>query len=272
MFHLRPVFPSTKHHAIIGMVHLGPLLERGVKLADVEEAARRDARALVDAQVDALMIENFGDRPFYPDAVPAHTIAAMTRCILAVSAVATGLPLGVNVLRNDARSAIAIAAATEAAMVRVNVHIGSAVTDQGLIHGQAHDTVRLRRTLAPATRIWADVRVKHAAPLAERPVHEEAEELTERGEADALIVSGQRTGGATDPERLRIVREAVGCPVIVGSGASLEQLEALLPVCDGLIVGSSLKVGGEVLAPVDPARARRFVEGVREMSHALISS
>ncbi len=272
MFRLRPIFPDLDHHAVIGMVHLGPLLERGVKLADVEDAARRDARVLVDAGVDALMIENFGDRPFYPDAVPAHTVAAMTRCILAVSAVANGLPLGVNVLRNDARSAIAIAAATEAAMIRVNVHIGSAVTDQGLIHGQAHDTVRLRRSLAPGAQIWADVRVKHAAPLAERPVHEEAEELTERGEADALIVSGQRTGGATDPGRLRIVRDAVRCPVLVGSGAALEQLEVLLPVCDGLIVGSSLKLGGEVLAPVDAQRAQHFVAVAREKSRVLIGA
>jgi hypothetical protein len=260
---LRPVFPGLTHHAVIGMVHLGPLLERGVPLATIEAAACRDADRLAEARVDALMIENFGDRPFYPDAVPGHTLAAMTRCILAVARVAPGLPLGVNVLRNDARSAIAIAAATDAAMVRVNVHIGSAVTDQGLIHGQAHDTVRLRRTLAPTTRIWADVRVKHAAPLAERPIHEEAEELTERGEADALIVSGHRTGGATDPQRLRIVRDAVRAPILVGSGAALDQLDQLLPVCDGLIVGSSIKEGGDVLAPVDANRARAFVDAIR---------
>jgi hypothetical protein len=253
-------------HTLIGMVHLGPLLERGVSLSDVESAACRDAERLVAAGFDALMVENFGDRPFYPDRVPTHTVAAMTRLILAVRRVVGDLPVGVNVLRNDARSALAIAAATDAAMVRVNVHIGSAVTDQGLIHGQAHDTVRMRRDLCPNTRILADVRVKHAAPLAERPLTEEAEELRERGEADALVVSGHKTGGATDPERLRIVRESVDCPVLVGSGAALDQLHNLLPQCDGLIVGSSIKVDGKVLAPVDPARAAAFVAAVRALS------
>lgn len=265
---VRPLFGASaaSGHTLIGMVHLGPLLERGVRLADVEAAARRDATRLAEAGFDALMIENFGDRPFYPDRVPTHTVTAMTRMVLAIRHEVGDLPLGVNVLRNDARSALAIAAATDAAMIRINVHIGSAVTDQGLIHGQAHDTVRLRRDVAPHTRILADVRVKHAAPLAERPVTEEAEELTERGEADALIVSGHKTGGATDPERLRQVRDAVHCPVLVGSGASSEQLGLLLPVCDGLIVGSSIKEGGAVLAPVDPTRARAFVLAVRGLS------
>lgn len=261
---IRPVLPGLERHALIGMVHLGPILERGVALAEVERAACRDAEQLAAAGFDAIVVENFGDRPFFPDAVPAWTIAGMTRCVMAVRrVVGDAFPLGVNVLRNDARAALAIAAATGAQAIRVNVHIGAAVTDQGLIEGKAHETVRLRRQLAPEVKVWADVRVKHAAPVAARSVTEEAEELHERGEADALIVSGLRTGGETDPARLREVRAAVTCPILVGSGAAPEQLTVLMPVCDGLIVGSWLKVGGKVLAPVDPARARDFVMAAR---------
>jgi len=150
--------------------------------------------------------------------------------------------------------------------IRVNVHIGAAVTDQGLVLGKAHETVRARRALAPEVKIWADVRVKHAAPLAVRSVIEEAEELFERGEADALIVSGLRTGGDTDPQRLAEVRAAVACPVLVGSGARPEQLPVLLPVCDGVIVGSWLKEHGDVRAPVDAVRAAEFVHAARSVS------
>ena len=260
---VRPVFPGLTTHALIGMVHLGPILERGVSLAGVERAAVRDAEALAKAGFDAIVIENFGDRPFYPDQVPTWTVAGMTRAILAVRAAVGALPLGVNVLRNDARSALAIAAATDAQAIRVNVHVGAAVTDQGLVMGRAHETVRLRRELCPGVKVWADVRVKHAAPLADRPIAEEAEELAERGEADALIVSGAKTGGATDPERLAEVRRHTRCPILVGSGATPELLPKLLPVCDGLVVGSWLKVGGQVLAAVDPARAADFVAAAR---------
>lgn len=260
---LRPVFPGLSRHALIGMVHLDPLLDKGFALAAVEAKAVADAVVLKGAGFDAIVIENFGDTPFYPDVVPPHTIAAMTRCIMAVRHAVGDLPLGVNVLRNDARSALAIAAATDSQAIRVNVHSGAAVTDQGLVMGRAHETVRMRRTLAPDVRIWADVRVKHAAPLAERELTEEALELAERAEADALIVSGAKTGGPTDPARLKRVREAVHVPILVGSGATVDTLPVLLPVCDGIIVGSWLKVGGDVAAPVDPARAKAFVAAAR---------
>jgi len=260
----RPLFDGQPaRHALIGMVHLGRLFDGGPPLAEVERAAVRDAARLCEAGFDAIVVENFGDTPFYPDAVPAHTVAALTRCVLAVQRAAPGVPIGVNVLRNDARSALAIAAASDARAVRVNVHSGAAVTDQGLVMGRAHETVRLRQSLCPGVRIWADVRVKHAAPLVERELAEECEELAERAEADALIVSGAKTGGPTDPARLAAVRRAVGVPVLVGSGATPDMLEALLPVCDGLIVGSWIKLDGRVRAEVDPARARAFVAAAR---------
>ena len=87
---IRPVFPGLTRHALIGMVHLGPILERGVAIADVERDACRDAALLAEAGFDAIVIENFGDRPFYPDVVPAWTIAGMTRCVLAVRAAGRG--------------------------------------------------------------------------------------------------------------------------------------------------------------------------------------
>ncbi|MFO0747743.1 MAG: BtpA/SgcQ family protein [Myxococcota bacterium] len=265
---IRPVFPGiggdVARHALIGMVHLGPLLEKGVALADVERRAVSDAEMLAAAGFDGLVVENFGDTPFYPDEVLPHTIAAMTRMIMAVRrAVGAALPIGVNVLRNDARGALAIAAATGSQAIRVNVHAGAAVTDQGLVMGRAYDTVRQRRALAPEVRIWADVRVKHAAPLAERAIAEEAEELAERAEADVLVVSGAKTGGPTDPARLEQVRRAVHVPILVGSGATPDTLPLLLPHCDGVIVGSWLKHGGDVLTSVDPQRARAFVDAAR---------
>jgi membrane complex biogenesis BtpA family protein len=269
---------APARHALIGMVHLGPILAAGRArvraLAAVEDAACRDAEVLAAAGFDALMIENFGDTPFFPEAVPAHTIAGMTRCILAVRRVSP-LPVGVNVLRNDARSALAIAAAVDAEMVRVNVHAGVAATDQGLISGRAYETVRYRDALDVATgnltRIWADIRVKHAAPIAPRGLAEEAEELHFRAAADALIVSGAKTGGQTDPTDLRAVRAAVPCPIVVGSGASPATLAALMPVCDALIVGTWIKVAGSTRAAVDPRRAAEFVETARALGAALAS-
>jgi len=250
---------------LVGMVHLGPILDGATPLSATLAAALRDAERLAEAGFDALCVENFGDAPFYPDGVPLHTVAGMARIVAAVTAlVGPSLPVGVNVLRNDAHAALAVAAATGARFIRVNVHVGAMVTDQGIIAGRAHETVRYRRSVAPDVAIYADVQVKHAAPVTPRPLAEEARELVGRGRADAVIVSGASTGGATDPDRVRQVREAVpSAPVIVGSGVTSDTAAGLLQVADALIVGTWVKEGGEVLGPVDVGRARALVAAVR---------
>ena len=119
---------------LIGMVHLGPLpgAARSVPLDEVIDRAVSDAVDLVDAGFDALMIENFGDAPFFADDVPKVTIAAMTRAIAAI-ATQIEVPFGVNVLRNDGLGALAVAAATGAQFIRINVLLGSMSTDPGPI-------------------------------------------------------------------------------------------------------------------------------------------
>jgi membrane complex biogenesis BtpA family protein len=108
--------------------------------------------------------------------------------------------------------------------------------------------------------ILADVNVKHAAPLAIRPVAEELADLVQRGGADALIVSGAATGKAADLDELREVKAAAGnVPVLVGSGVTAEAVSQLLPHCDGLIVGTSLKADGRIDHPVDAERVRALV-------------
>jgi membrane complex biogenesis BtpA family protein len=257
----RPALPEVASGPLlVGMIHLRSLRGPAASLDAVERDALTDAERLLTAGFRVLALENFGDTPFSPGSVGPATVAAMTRMALAVRRLSgPSVPLVINVLRNDAHAALAIAAAVGASAIRVNIHAGAAVTDQGVIEGRAHETVPLRDAVAPEVRIWADVRVKHAAPLVARPVAEEAEELHLRARADALIVSGAKTGGATNPERAREVREAVSAPVLIGSGATPDTLSALAAVADGFIVGSWLKLGGRVEAPVDPARAAAMV-------------
>jgi membrane complex biogenesis BtpA family protein len=228
-------------------------------MAAIVESALKDARALAEGGVDAIMVENFGDVPFAKDAVEPHTIAAMTRAIAEIAR-EVSLPIGVNVLRNDATSAMAIASVCGAAMIRVNVHTGAMLTDQGIVEGRAKETLALRRRLGSNVLILADVHVKHARPLADVPIDEAAADAVERGLADALIVTGSRTGAGVDRERLRRVRSSAAAPVLVGSGVTAGTIAELRAECDGVIVGSWLKVDGSVGAPVDVERVRRLVE------------
>ncbi len=259
------------HYRIVGVIHLPPLpgSARGSSASEMSrilDHARRDSAAWTAGGAAALIVENFGDVPFGKDRVGPETIAAMTLAVAAVIA-ESGLPVGVNVLRNDVAAAVAVAAATGGQFVRANVYAGAAVTDQGIIEGRAEEVQALIRRLDAPIAVWADVDVKHAAPLAPRPLEEQAEDAVLRGLAGALVVSGKGTGHTTDPEDLRAVRSgAPDTPLYVGSGASLETLARLLEIADGLIVGTAAKRDGLVQNPVDPARVRALVAAAQAIS------
>src|SRR6185369_5218769 len=168
---------------------------------------------------------------------------------------AVKLPIGFNVLRNDARAALALCAACGGSFIRVNVHTGAMLTDQGLIEGDAYHTLRYRERVASGAEIFADVHVKHAVPLGDWAIEDSAHDTVERGLADALIVSGVGTGQAADIADVERVRRA--CPktkLLLGSGVTVENAHNYLRLADGVIVGTSLKHDGKLANPVDPKR------------------
>lgn len=249
---------------LVGVIHLPPLpgsprWDAAAGMAAAVDRALADAQAYQEGGACALCLENFGDTPFFPDRTPPETVAAMA-FVAAEIRRSVALPIGFNVLRCDPRSALALAAVAGGEFIRVNVHTGASVTDQGLLQGRAHETLRDRQWLAPGVRIWADVDVKHAAPLAARPLGEVARETWERGLADGLIVSGQATGSAVDPKDVRAVRQACpGARIYLGSGSDPKTLPGLLPYVDGAIVGTWVKRDGRLEQPVDADRVRRLV-------------
>lgn len=254
---------------LVGVIHLPALPGSPRSALSAEECARgaaSDARVLADAGYDAIIVENFGDTPFFATRVPPVTVAAMTACAVAVRAAAPGVPLGINVLRNDGEAALSIAVCTQASFVRINVLTGARVTDQGIVQGEAATTLRLRRALgADGVAIWADVDVKHSAPLgAARPLVQEVEDLTKRGMADMVLVTGEGTGKGVDLEKLAAVKKASGKPVLVASGATLATLGSLASSCDGVVVGSALRHGGIPGGAIDAALAKGFADAFRK--------
>jgi len=264
---LKEIFGVDK--PIIGMVHLLPTPGSprylGGGIGPILRMAVEDARALKDGGADGIIIENYGDVPFKPTRVDPHTVATIALAVKEVSD-AVDLPIGVNVLRNDALSAMAIAYTTDARFIRVNVYIETMVTDQGIIDACAHEVLRYRKVLGADIKIFADVHVKHAAPLVPRPIEEVAKDSVERGMADALIVTGPRTGAGVELEDLIKVKGAVpNTPVFTGSGVDKTNVLEILKRCDGAIVGTSLKIDGVTTNPVDERRVMELMQIVREI-------
>jgi hypothetical protein len=261
---LKQIFKTD--YPIIGVVHLLPLPTSprwGGNLKAVIDRAEREATALASGGVDGIIIENFFDAPFPKDSVDPAVVSAMSIVVQRLMNMVT-LPIGVNVLRNDARSAMAIASCVQAQFIRVNVLSGVMATDQGLIEGNAHELLRYRRELGSEVKILADVLVKHARPLGSPNLTTAVQETLERGLADGIILSGWATGSPPSLEDLELARAAAnGNPVFIGSGATWENIPSLIQAANGVIVASSLKRKGQIDQPIDPIRVSQFVEAMQ---------
>lgn len=254
---------QLRRRLLLGVVHLAPLpgSPRFESRGKVLDGALFDAHALIEGGVDGFVLENFGDAPFFAERVPASTVAEMAALAERLRRAVGAEPLiGVNVLRNDAAAALAIAAATGCDFIRVNVHTGVMLSDQGTLEGRAAETLRCRRELEAPVAIAADVGVKHALAPAGFDLSRAAKDCASRGLADALIVTGTGTGAEADLAHLEAVRGAVpDRPLWVGSGVTPQTVAAVFAVADGAIVGTSLKEDGDVSKPVSAARVRALV-------------
>ncbi|HTF57184.1 MAG TPA: BtpA/SgcQ family protein [Planctomycetota bacterium] len=252
---------------LIGVVHLEALPGAPRARRTVDELlslALRDAEAWVRGGADGLIVENFGDAPFAPDRVDPQ-VPAILAIVAREARARFRLPVGINVLRNDARSALAAALAAGASFVRVNVHTGAMETDQGIVQGRADETLRYRRALDAKVAIFADVFVKHAAPLFRATPGRAAADAVLRGQADALLVTGDATGDEADPARLaEVKRAAPRTPVLVASGITPGNVERYA-AADGFVVGTWAKRNGRV----DAKRVRELVAAIRRSTARL---
>ena len=258
---LKEIFQTS--NPIIGVVHLLPLPTSprwGGNLKTVMDRAEQEATALASGGVNGIIVENFFDAPFAKDRVNPAIVSAMTLIVHRLMNLVT-VPIGINVLRNDAESAMAIASCAGAQFIRVNVLSGVMATDQGLIEGNAHRLLRYRRELGSEVKILADVLVKHAVPLGAAELGAAVHETIDRALADGVILSGISTGSPPSWEDLELARQAAGStPLFIGSGATWENIPQLIKSADGVIVSSSLKRHGRIDQPIDPSRVRQFVD------------
>ena len=272
--------PAESEFNLLGVVHLQTLPgapRPSLGIGVVRERALRDVEAMVEGGFRNIIVENFWDSPFPVDSSGPHVAACMASILTDIrNRFGNEINIGVNVLRNDARSALGIAASVEAGLIRVNVHVGATWTDQGLIQSEAHALLQYRRSLGfdgPSNgRLWtpgrvaiaADIMVKHGSPAGKSSLSEMAKDAVMRGGADVLIITGASTGFPAQLDDLDVVQDAVGpTPVWVGSGVQPENASEWRQRANGAIVGSYLHQEGDLMAPIDPDRVCRIVEIMR---------
>ncbi|MEM9640318.1 MAG: BtpA/SgcQ family protein [Pseudomonadota bacterium] len=258
------VFGSGK--PVIAMVHLGalpgtPLYDAARGVDGILADAAADLDALEAAGVDAVLFGNENDRPYEFQVDPAST-ATMAYVIGRLRA-RINVPFGVNVLW-DPISTMALAAATGAAFCR-EILTGTYASDMGAWTPDAGAALRYRARLARNDlAVLYNVSAEFADSLDRRSLPDRARSAVFSSVPDAVLVSGAITGEAAAMQDLEAVKAAVpDMPVLANTGVKHETVAEVLRVADGCIVGSSLKEGGDTWRPVDPARAKDFMDRVR---------
>jgi membrane complex biogenesis BtpA family protein len=259
---LARIFPGVDR-PLIAMAHVPPLpgtplYDERAGVAGLVDAVRRDLEHLLAAGFDAVMFCNEGDRPYQLD-TDRTTAATMARVVAECRP--DGLPFGVDVLW-DARCALSVAVATDAAFMR-EVVTGTYESDMGMWTPDAAAILRERRRLdRDDLAILMNVTPEFASPIGERDAARLARSAVVSSLPDAILVSGPMAGAEPDLEAVREVVDAVAgsAPVLLNTGAKSTNIGAFLPLVDGVIVGSDLKTGGGTWNPVDRERVRRFLD------------
>lgn len=267
MWSIRELFREDK--AIIGMVHMLPLPGSpgytGYPMDLVVERAVKEAKIYEENGVDGVIVENMWDLPYFSSAsrIPPEEIAS--HAVVAREVVkSVNIPVGITVIHNGGRVALAIAKAAGAKFIRVCLYTGAAVWDTGEFdHGNAAELFRARKHLyAEDVKFFVDVVKKHSVvfPGIDLVTHAKWSDFYL---ADAIIVTGRMTGEPPAPEDIKLVKEVVGdTPVLVGSGLTPDNAEKLLKYADGAIVGTYFKLHGVTQNPVDPERVRKLMSVV----------
>lgn len=251
---------------IIAMAHLPalpgtPRYDPQLGMDGMVARVRRDVDLLLAGGVDAILFCNEDDRP-YSFRMDMEAVAVMTRVVTEVRP--KDRPFGVDFLW-DARAPLAVAKATGAAFIR-EVVTGVYESDMGVWAPDAAELYRYRHQIdADQVRILDNIMPEFASALGSRSVAQRAKSAVVSSLVDAILIAGPMAGTEPDLSLVREAKEGVGdtVPVLVNTGTRVGNIAKFLSVCDGAIVGSSLKVDGYTWNPVDPDRVQAFMAAVR---------
>jgi uncharacterized protein len=229
----------------------------------IVERMRKDVRHLLDGGVDAIMFCNEDDRPYVFHA-DLGSVAVMARVIAELRP--TDRPFGTDFLW-DPTAALALAKATGASFMR-EVITGVYESDMGLWAPDAGALYRYRRQLdAQDVAIFANITPEFASPVGSRTVYQRAKSAVVSSLVDAILIAGPMAGAEPDLDQIREAKDAVGesVPVLLNTGAKVDNVARFLSMADGVIVGSSLKMDGYTWNPVDPGRVKAFMAEVKRI-------
>jgi membrane complex biogenesis BtpA family protein len=251
---------------VIGMIHVEALPgtpRYKNNISEIIEKALKEAEIYKKAGIDALAIENMHDIPYIKTNIGPEITAAMSVIGYEIKK-ASNLVCGIQILAGANKEALAVAKAANLDFIRAEGFVFAHVADEGIMESCAGELLRYRKMInAENILVFTDIKKKHSshAITADVDICETAK-AAEYFLSDGLIITGTSTGAEAKPDEIETVKNKVKIPVLVGSGVTLNNLEAYLKISDGMIVGSYFKKDGYWANELDYDRVANFMEKV----------
>lgn len=269
----------NKRKPVIGMVHVKPLPGTGKyaksqyqSVAEILESALKDAKALKEGGIHGLIIENAGSGPYQIGEHIDPIETAMLSVIAARIWRETKLPFGISMSVNGVKQAVAVAKASNGSFVRATGWVNGYYSSAGFVSPCAAACVRYRKLVnGENIRVFADIQVKNGSHIFIQDKTLEEQALDARAAcADAVILTGNKTGLRPDMAQLERLKKTVRLPLVVGSGVTADNLNELYPYAEAFIVGTGFKEHKRIEEQILVERVREFMDEYEKLGGSAV--
>ena len=227
----------SKKGFVIGVLHLPPFLgsaRPGAKpMSYIEQFALANMEIFKEGDFDGVMLQD----GCMSGPTPPETIAGLT-AVGRLLRTRFDTPLGITINSHAPQESLAIAQAIGANFVRLKVFVGAMIKSEGLLQGCAYEALQYRaRIQAPEIKIIADVHDRSGVALGDVSLEEAAGQAARS--ADALVLTGKDWQESLDFHR-RIRATNPKIPLVLGGGATADNIAEVLSIADGVIVSTWL--------------------------------
>lgn len=240
---------------IIGMIHVFEDTHKRQIEQAIEDLDR------LQPYVDGVLIENYGWGYENTNIAEQQTANRIQKTAIEVIN-KSRIPVGINLLPNDYEKAFQICAATGARFIQLD-HITGEFQRCDSVAPAHFNSIRKRyRDII----VFGGIHPKYYRLLNPRTSISQSANKAKRL-AHAIVVTGEKTGGATGLDDLyRVKKVLCNKPLVIGSGLTAQNALEQLAIADAAIVGSAFKTNGvEFGSQVNESLVRQLMDQVTKL-------
>ncbi len=234
----------------------GSYLNEGEKFESISRTVMAEADMIVKMGFDGFILQNMHDGPVAQQARP-ESIAFMSTLAYKLKSKYPEKVLGILV-NWDGVASLAVAEASGADFARVeHLYTGVSVDSTGFMFGQCGKILEFKKRIGSKIPVYVDVQEVNANYLCPDPKPLAAKRSVKASFADGVFMSGKDT-----EESLIYIHETrkllPDTPILLGGGATGDNVYELLKYYDGVSVATWIK-DGDMRNPINPVKAKHFL-------------